>query len=334
MFQVIDIQKLKTSQEIKDVADHNLRQTASKNVDKDRTPNNRFYIGSPSTDTLTLLDEKLANVPKFRKDAVKVVQLVLSASPEFFNTKGAKDWERLTQKWLEDTFGKDNILYSTVHYDEKTPHFHCAIVPIYEGKLNASHWLDGKKKMQELHNSYNKVVKPLGLNRGRPAVKASQQNTEEFYKKVNASKAYEDKLDKKLDKILEQKSLNPYTQIKNLGESLRQMAKSLSHYRTKAKNTDEVKKELEYYRQSYGEERAKVLKYTKMLKQAGISPEATTAELELYKPHILEIREKATPSKPVLVEMQDTAAPARATLPTEEYKGEQIAITQKQVKPK
>lgn len=334
MFQVIDIKKLKTSQEIGQVANHNLRQAPSRNVDRNRTPDNRFFIGSPSTDTVKEMEDRLKKCPKFRKDAVKIVQLVLSASPEFFDTKNSKDWERVTQKWVEDTFGKDNIIYSVVHYDEKTPHFHIAFTPIFEGKLNASHWLDGKKKLQELHTSYNNVTKPLGLSRGRPAIKSTQAETDEFYKKVNASTAYERKLDKKLDDILDQKSINPYTQIKNLGDSLKQMARSLSHYRTKAKNAQKTKEELDYYRDSYNQERAKVLKYTKMLKQAGISPEASPAELELYKPLILEEREKAKTSKPILVEGQERSAPARATLPTEEYRGEQIAITSKQIKPK
>ncbi|MDW3502834.1 plasmid recombination protein, partial [Escherichia coli] len=91
-----------------------------------------------------------------------VVDLVLSASPEFFtDKKKTKEWEQATQQWAEDTFGKENIIYSVVHYDEKTPHFHIALVPIFEGKLRASHWFDGPAKLKKIHDSYARVTKKL-----------------------------------------------------------------------------------------------------------------------------------------------------------------------------
>ena len=122
MQQVIDIKKTKTNQEIQDISDHNLRQKISNNIDKKRIKNNIYFVGSPGQKTIDILEEKLSKVGKYRKDAVKVVNLVLSASPDFFKDKSkAKEWEEITQKYIEETFGKENILYSVVHKDEKTP---------------------------------------------------------------------------------------------------------------------------------------------------------------------------------------------------------------------
>lgn len=124
MQQVIDIKKTKTNQEIQDISDHNLRQKISNNIDKKRIKNNIYFVGSPGQKTIDILEEKLSKVGKYRKDAVKVVNLVLSASPDFFKDKSkAKEWEEITQKYIEETFGKENILYSVVHKDEKTPIF-------------------------------------------------------------------------------------------------------------------------------------------------------------------------------------------------------------------
>ena len=166
MFQAIDIAKQKSDQEIQDVSDHNLRKTSSKNVNKKKSRLNKYLVGGADQDTIQKMNELLATVPKFRKDANKVINLVFSASPEFFNDKKkSQEWELLTQKFIEDTFGKENILYSVIHLDEKTPHIHCSLVPIKDGKLNSSYWFDGPQKLKKFHTDYNNVIKHLGLKR-------------------------------------------------------------------------------------------------------------------------------------------------------------------------
>jgi len=260
MKQVIDIQKYKTDQQINQVANHNLRNVDSRNVNKSKTKSNRFFIGSPETDTVLELAKKLENVPKFRKDANRMVNLVLSASPEFFQTATKKqitDWENATQKWAEDTFGKDNIIYSVVHKDKKTPHFHIAIVPIFEGKLRSNHWFDGPMKLKKIHDSYAKVSKKFGIVRGQKLIKSKQEELETFYKKVNSSTAYDLALDKKLDDLFEQlekptliQKLTPWSVIDSVVKPLmKQLKTNLSHYRTKTKNVENDLKELELSRQ-------------------------------------------------------------------------------------
>lgn len=254
MKQVINVLKLKSNQEIKQISNHNLRLVDSRNVQKNRTPQNRYFVGSPTMDVIGELTNKLAPCGKYRKDANRVVDLVLSGSPEFFEDKAkTKQWEEASQKWLEDTFGKDNILYSVVHYDEKTPHFHVAIVPIHEGKLRSNYWFDGPVKMKKLHDSYNKAVKPLGLKRGSPSIKPTQTELDSYYKKVNSSTSYERGLDKKLDDLFKQfekptiaQRLNPMGFINEVAKPLMsQLVKNLSHYRTKAKNNENAKRENE-----------------------------------------------------------------------------------------
>lgn len=317
-FQVLNILKLKSNQDIQEVANHNLRQAPSRNVDGKKTPLNKYYVGSPQMDTLHEVEQRLATCPKYRKDAVRVVDLVLSASPEFFtDKKKGKDWETITQKWLEDTFGKDNIIYSVVHYDEKTPHFHVCLTPIHEGKLRASHWFDGPMKLKKIHDSYAKVTKPLGLQRGRPHVKSSQVELDSYYQKVNASTVYERKLDEKLDTLFDRldnptigQRLNPWGMIDQVVKPLmQQLTKNLSHHRTKSKDYDTMKKDRDYWKGQFIEEREKVLNYAKKLKMAGIAPDSTPDELALYKPVIQAIRGKATTQTPDFVEVGTVQEP-------------------------
>lgn len=287
MKQVIDIQKYKTDQEINQVANHNLRNVDSRNVNKNKTKLNRFFIGSPDTDTVLELAKKLEKVPKFRKDANKMVNLVLSASPEFFETATKKqitDWENATQKWVEETFGKENIIYSVVHKDEKTPHFHVALVPIFEGKLRSNYWFDGPAKLKKIHDSYAKVNKPFGIKRGQKLIKSKPQELENFYQKVNSTTAYDLSLDKKLDDLFEKlekpsayQKLTPWTLIENVVKPLmKQLKVNLSHYRTKAKNVENELKEFETSKQRVADLELK-------MEMLGLDPNMKFMEIQSYK---------------------------------------------------
>lgn len=310
MKQVIDILKLKTNQDIDEVANHNLRKVPSRNVNSKKTHLNRYFIGNAKMDVSQALEDKLQEVPKPRKDANRMVNLVLSASPEFFQNATKKqitDWENASQKWAEDTFGKDNILYSVVHHDEKTPHFHIAIVPIFEGKLRSNHWFDGPAKLNALHNSYAKISKQFGIKRGQKAVKSSQTELENFYKKVNASTAYERELDRKLDVLFEKlenptlmQKLTPWTFVDNLVKPfISQLNKNLSHYRTRSKEAEKDKKDLKIANQRVADLELK-------METLGISPNLTFLQIEKLS---YEVKPAIAEKSPVRDEVLETDKP-------------------------
>lgn len=275
---------MKSNQEMQQVANHNLRQVASRNVVKSKTELNRYHYGNEKTDVIAEMDKRLSSVPKFRKDAVKVVNLVLSASPEYFtDKKKLKEWEQASIKWVEDTFGKENIIYAVLHLDEKTPHFHISFTPIFEGKLRASHWFDGPAKLKKIHDSYAKINKPLGISRGVKKVKSTQQELENFYKKVNSSTAYEQNLDRKLDDLFKKmespslkEKLNPWGFMRDVVKPLmQQLSKNLSHYRTKAVESKSVKKELD-------EANKKISDLELKIETLGLDPEMSFLELSKF----------------------------------------------------
>lgn len=313
MKEVFDIKKYKTNQEIADVASHNLRQAhsddvskkSSRNVDKKRTPLNRYFVGSPDMDVIGELNKKLSKCEKYRKDANRTVNLVLSGSPDFFtDKKKTKDWEEASQRWLEDKFGKDNILYSVVHYDEKTPHFHVCIVPIHEGKLRSNYWFDGPMKVKRLLDDYHKAVKHLGLKRGDPYVKPTQKEQENYYKKVNSSTAYERQLDKRLDDLFEKldnptfkQRLNPYSLINDVVKPLMsQLAKNLSHYRTRAKSNEDEKKKA---KDENKELKTRVQDLECKLESLGLNPNVSHLELSKISPKIRNLVEEAPSRSPL-----------------------------------
>lgn len=290
MKQVINILKLKTNQEIKDIADHNLRVTNSRNVNKQKTKSNKYFVGNAKTDTIAEMNKRLEKVGKYRKDANKIVNIVFSASPEFFETATKKDieeWELKTQAFIEETFGKENIIYAVIHYDEKTPHFHVCLTPIKDGKLRSNYWFDGPAKLKKFHTDYSKAIKDLGIKRGDPFIKSSQVEIEKFYKKVNASTVYERKLDKKLDELFTQfenptlrQKLNPWGFLNNVVKPLfNQLSSNLSHYRTRANELRDTKKQNEYLKN-------RVIDLELKLENLGLSPKISFLQVKKIREQI------------------------------------------------
>jgi len=122
---------------------------------------------------------------------------MLTASPEFFHNNKEAKIRRFTEvsvNFLNDTYGKDNVVSVSLHLDETTPHITAFVTPIYESKLKgnkivkrlgAKKWLDGRKKMSELQDKYAERCKHLGLERGNKKSKAKHTTIKEFYSVIN-----------------------------------------------------------------------------------------------------------------------------------------------------
>jgi hypothetical protein len=113
---------------------------------------------------------------KMRDDAVKMVDVVCTSSPEFFAGLTAdqqKEYFSDCLGWLRGYFGASNVVSAVVHMDETTPHMHVGVVPIHtekgEGRLNAKRFMGSRKDMRAIQDDYfQKVSKDWGLKRGDP----------------------------------------------------------------------------------------------------------------------------------------------------------------------
>lgn len=114
-----------------------------------------------------------------RKDAVEVLELLLTASPEFFDglekdrAKLAKhpvflDWVDKTSAWAAREFG-ENLVDVVLHMDEQSPHMHVLTVPLTkDGRLCAKE-VSSKGELIKRQSSYAEAMKPFGLERGQSA---------------------------------------------------------------------------------------------------------------------------------------------------------------------
>lgn len=107
---------------------------------------------------------------RVRKDSVKAIQSIYTASPEYLQrlSKGQQlQYFQDCLKWHEKTYGKP--FYAIVHMDEKTPHMHVTSIPLLErnGKvvLSAKECLGGRQALAQKQESfYREICEPRGLD--------------------------------------------------------------------------------------------------------------------------------------------------------------------------
>ena len=80
---------------------------------------------------------------KRRKDAVLCIEHLITASPEWDgwgDPKREKIFFERSRKWLENKYGKNNLISTSIHRDETTPHLVAYVVPIDEIKCQKIYW--------------------------------------------------------------------------------------------------------------------------------------------------------------------------------------------------
>ena len=185
-FAILRAEKLKTMGNIGGSLAHNYRTIDTPNADTSQTPNNFHSLKDPEA-VKTAISERLPE--KRRSDAVLCVEYMITASPEWQGWSDDRQNEYFKQavEWLEQRHGKQNVVATSIHRDETTPHLVAYVVPLDQetGKLNAKKFLGGKAKLAEMQSSFSDHVKNLGLERGIEGSKAKHTRIKEYYAKVN-----------------------------------------------------------------------------------------------------------------------------------------------------
>ena len=110
-----------------------------------------------------------------RSDSVRVVEALITASPEFFKGKKRADIKEFFNEALEfirQNQSPETIISAVVHMDEKTPHMHLCFVPLTADKrLSAKEIVGNKKKLTQWQDRFweHMVKKYPDLERGESA---------------------------------------------------------------------------------------------------------------------------------------------------------------------
>jgi hypothetical protein len=218
-FAILRAAKLKTTAKLKAVSAHNLRRGTVENADEKRADRNLFARFDPEMtwmrgsaeglpDLDAIVEQRVASIEarggKVRSNAVRAIELVMTASPEAFTQPGFKlnRWIGESLKWVGREFGLQNIVQAAVHLDEQTPHMHVVVIPetmMREtrgrrpksvGKAAASpekptlaahKWLDGAAALAAMQDRYADAMAQFGLERGVKGTRTKHKTVRAFY---------------------------------------------------------------------------------------------------------------------------------------------------------
>ena len=165
--------------EIGHIESHNERTkekyTSNPDVDTARSHLN-FHLVTPQRKYRAEAEKQIAEAGcRTRSDSVRVVEALVTASPEFFKGKKKIEVKAYFQEALDfirEHQDPKTIISAVVHMDEKTPHMHLSFVPLTEdGQLSAKEIVGNKKKLTQWQDRFweHMIKKYPDLERGESA---------------------------------------------------------------------------------------------------------------------------------------------------------------------
>lgn len=178
-------EKRKTG-DVRGVTAHIARTQPTPNADSSKAHLNYAVVGPEWNDQQGINDAIEARTPKkFRRDAVRAIEFIVSASPEWFeaNTdrQAALYFERAVD-WFQDEYGADNVVSAVVHNDESSPHMHILVVPLdaETGRLNGKWFFGNKGVLQKRQSRFADHMAHFGVERGKADPERSHTKVSEW----------------------------------------------------------------------------------------------------------------------------------------------------------
>ena len=151
-------------------------------IDTDRSRYN-LHLVQPQGRYREEADRMIATAHcRVRKDSVRVVEALVTASPEFFKDKTNREiraYFAYALKFLEGRQCPDTFLSAVVHMDEKTPHLHLTFVPLTkDNRLCAKEIIGNRANLTKWQDDFHAymVEKYPDLERGESASKTGRKH--------------------------------------------------------------------------------------------------------------------------------------------------------------
>ena len=157
--------------------DERTKETYASNPDVDTSRSRlNFHLVKPHRSYRAEAEKQIAEAGcRARKDSVRVVETLITASPEFFQGKKPREVKEFFEyafEFIQSRQAPETIISAVVHMDEKTPHMHLCFVPLTaDGRLSAKDIIGNKKKLTQWQDEFWKhmVKKYPDLERGESA---------------------------------------------------------------------------------------------------------------------------------------------------------------------
>lgn len=190
-YSIIRVEKIKSKTNTTGIQKHVQRENKNYNnpdIDFEKTHLNFDLLNEKNINFSEVIEKKIEQnynqKRKIRLDAVKHIDGIITSDDKFFEQKSdseIKDFFKNSLEFLEKEYGRENLLYATVHLDEKVPHMHFGFVPLTkDGRLSAKEMLGNKKAMTEFQDRFNDFVNERGfrMNRGTSKLISGKEREE------------------------------------------------------------------------------------------------------------------------------------------------------------
>lgn len=324
--------KFKTKGHITQAVNHNLRlhidQSLKERIYPEKSHLNKLVFNSLGFDPTNGSDfqEKLFKHYedlgiKTKPDSVYMLEFMISASPEFFETATAEqvaDWERTQLEFLKEQFG-DNLKLVVEHNDEKSKHFHALISTEIrsekkyrnqKGEFFKTTWSLNAKRfnpefLKRLHDAHAAKNDRFGLLRGVEGSTATHTSLKDYTKRLKRvlSTDYDKSISRKLERFFKEKSKLGYIKVETAKKVLLPFLKELRldldclkfHIEDKTKREKILAQESERLKQKEKDMNILLDQVTGALKKKNIHIEALEKEnstLEKSNKSLVESNEK------------------------------------------
>ena len=217
-------------------------------VDTSRSRLN-FHLVKPLRSYRAEAEKQIAEAGcRARKDSVRVVETLITASPEFFQGKKPREVKEFFEYALEFIQSKqspETIISAVVHMDEKTPHMHLCFVPLTaDGRLSAKDIIGNRKKLTQWQDDFWKhmVKKYPDFERGESASETGRTHIPpRLFKEAVRLNRQKDKIDRLLSEIT---PLNAKKKSAEIETILTDYIPSVEKLMTRMKKANSAVKEL------------------------------------------------------------------------------------------
>ena len=215
-YSIARVSKVKGAVNTKGIQKHVQRENTNynnKDIDHEKTELNYDLIhGHEKQNYKELIEKRIeagyTGTRKIRSDAVRHVDGIITSDNEFFQDMDQEQIKKYFQdslEFLENEYGKENMLYATVHMDESTPHMHFGFVPLTkDGRLSAKDVVGNKKALTEFQDRYHQFINQRGFQLDRGESKQITNKKHESMDKFKQSTKYHETVFQQTQKKVQQ----------------------------------------------------------------------------------------------------------------------------------
>ena len=138
------------------------------NQDIDTKKTKQNYNLAPEHNQLDFIHQRLSEVYCMNRKDVNIMCSWVVTAPEDLNPEQEKQFFQETYSFLEKKYGRENVVSSYVHKDEKTPHMHFCFMPVVtdlkRGQKISAFECVKRKDLEQFHEELQCCLKVKGIS--------------------------------------------------------------------------------------------------------------------------------------------------------------------------